>query len=399
MGWIFETLGDTSMLLSRDGAPFLAADPWLSGSACFGSWARERDLAPGSVKSVLRAPYVFLSRATDGRTHLPSLRAIGTGCDILLPGNFDPAMRARLESEGFATRALPRKRWLEIAAGLKLMCVDSDYGAVLAIDAGDLLILNKNDAPFCGAERFFRKLARGTKRSCLLALPEAAFGLDKRRAVHEIGSLCDRLGVTHYAASSPHVHAREDSHWADAGRVDWDDIAPYWSAKAKPFEPYAKIALAMPASASSPCFVAPSAESLPRGTCEDDWSDRLSAAEWFRLDCFVKGAKAFRRGLDFVAFNVGGETRRIRIRRGVKHPLGRQRGLVFSAPRRSLIEAVASHRFGELLDANFVKLELVNLEDYPLGFFRRAASAGSLRSPPGAGAAGLGRMLRRFGAV
>ncbi len=59
MGWIFETLGDTLMLLSRDGVPFLAADPWLSGSACFGSWARERDLAPGSVKSVLRAPYVF----------------------------------------------------------------------------------------------------------------------------------------------------------------------------------------------------------------------------------------------------------------------------------------------------------------------------------------------------
>src|SRR5208282_1093674 len=95
MGWIFETLGDTAMLLSRDGVPILAADPWLSGSACFGSWGRERDLAPGSVKSVLRAPYVFLSRGVDGRTHLPSLRAIGAGCDILLPGNFDPAMRAR----------------------------------------------------------------------------------------------------------------------------------------------------------------------------------------------------------------------------------------------------------------------------------------------------------------
>ena len=383
LGWIFETLGDTSMLLSRDGAPFLAADPWLSGSACFGSWARERDLAPGSVKSVLRAPYVFLSRAADGRTHLPSLRAIGTGCDILLPGNFDPAMRARLAAEGFATRALPRKSWFEIAAGLKLMCVDSDYGAVLAIDAGGLLILNKNDAPFRGAERFFRKLARGYKRSCLLALPEPAFGPDKRRAVQEIGSLCDRLGVTHYAASSPHVHAREDSRWADAGRVTGDDIVLYWSAQAGTFEPCAKIALAMPASAASPCFVAPSAESLPQGTGEDDWSDRLSAAEWFRLDCFVKGAKAFRRGLDFVAFNVGGETRRIRIRRGVKHPLGRQRGLVFSAPRRSLIEAVAGHRFGELLDANFVKLELVNLEDYPLGFFRRVTSGG-FRPGPGA---------------
>ena len=90
MGWIFETLGDTSMLLSRAGVPILAADPWLSGSACFGSWGRERDLAPGTVKSVLRAPYVFLSRGVDGRTHLPSLRAMGSGCGILLPEKFDP---------------------------------------------------------------------------------------------------------------------------------------------------------------------------------------------------------------------------------------------------------------------------------------------------------------------
>ena len=144
-------------------------------------------------------------------------------------------------------------------------------------------------------------------------MPEPAFGPDKRRAVHELGLLCDFLGVTHYAASSPHIHAREDSCWADAGRVAWDDVAFHWNAQAKPFEPYAKIALAMPASASSPCFIAPSAESLPQGAGEDDWSDRLSAAEWFRLDCFVKGARVFRRGLDFVAFNVGGETRRIPV--------------------------------------------------------------------------------------
>jgi hypothetical protein len=374
MSWIFETLGDTSMLLARAGVPMLTVDPWLSGSACFGSWRRERDLAPGTVKSVLRAPYVFLSRGVDGRAHLPSLRAIGAGCDILLPENFDPATRARLSAEGFAARSLAPKIWVEIARGLKLMCVESDYGAFLAIDAGGLLIVVKNDSPFGGAERFLRRLARRYQRSCLLALPEPAFGPDKSRAVRELGLLCDRLGVTHYAASEPHIHAREDSRWADAGRVTWNDVASHWSAQAKPIEPYARIALAMAASAASPCFVAPSAEALPQGTGNDDWSDRLSAAEWFRLDCFVKGAKTFRRGLDFVAFNVGGETRRIPVRaRGPKRPLARQRGLVFSAPRQSLVEAIASQRFGELLDANFIKLELVNLADYPLGGFRRAA--------------------------
>ncbi len=146
-------------------------------------------------------------------------------------------MRARLTSEGFASRLLPRRRWVEIAVGLRLLCDDSEYGAILALDAGGLLLLVKNDLPFCGAERFFRKLARGYKRSCLLALPEPAFGPDKRRAVQELGSLCDFLGVTHYAASEPHIHAREDSRWADAGRVAWDDIALHWNAQAKPFSP------------------------------------------------------------------------------------------------------------------------------------------------------------------
>ena len=398
MGWILETLGDTAMLLSRDGVPILAADPWLSGSACFGSWARERDLAPGSIKSLLRAPYAFLSRGSDGRLHLPSLKAMGRGCDILLPGNFDAQHSRMLEAEGFATRILPHKQWVEIVAGLRLMCVESEYGAILALDADGLLILNKNDSPFCGEERFFRKLTRAHARSYLLALPETAFPGEKSAAVRDLGRACDLLGVTHYAASEPHIHRREDSRWADAGRVSWADVARHWKSAAKPIEPYAKIALAIPAMISSPAFVASSAEAALSGTCDDDWSELLSAADWFTLDCFVKGATPFRRGLDFVAFNVGGELRRIPLRaRAARKPLAKQRGLVFAAPRKSLIESVTQRRFGELLDAGFVRLELVNLESYPLGGFRRAAVSGAGASPASRLIPAWGQILRRAG--
>jgi len=137
---------------------------------------------------------------------------------------------------------------------------------------------------------------------------------------------------------------------------------------------------------------------LPSGTGGDDWADRLSAAEWFMLDCFVKGAAPFRRGLDFVAFNVGGELKRIPLRaRAARKPLAKQRGLVFAAPRKSLIESVTHHRFGELLDAGFVRLELVNLESYPLGGFRRAAASRAGVTPVARLVPAWRQILRRAG--
>ncbi|MEJ0069218.1 MAG: hypothetical protein WDO24_11390 [Pseudomonadota bacterium] len=39
------------------------------------------------------------------------------------------------------------------------MCLHNEnLDAILVIEAGDALIINKNDAPLCGEDRFFRRL-------------------------------------------------------------------------------------------------------------------------------------------------------------------------------------------------------------------------------------------------
>lgn len=391
MSWTIETLGDASMLLSRDGAPLLAGDPWLDGRVCYGSWARERDLAPTMIEAVARAPFVVLSSAAAGRFHLPSLRRFARGCDILLPEGFDPAAQETLFVEGFTTRLLPFKRWVELASGLRIMSVASAAGAVLAIEADGMLILDKNDAPLRGEEHFFRRLVRASARACLLALPECAPAaedfhghrpaLAKRRAVAGLAGLCADIGIGHYLAAAPHRHVREDSQWADAWRLRGIELKRLWpAAGAIMVEPFASFDPARGvASPVRDAAVLPHDEESELATGADDWSEPLSSAEWYMLDCFAKGAAALK-GLDFVAFNVGGESRKIALaRRGRMKPLARQRGIVFAAPRHSLMAAVRQRRFADLLAAHIVKPEFHNCGREALVGFERPAAPESRR--------------------
>ena len=395
MAWSFETLGETTLLLARDGVPVLAADPWLSGPTCFSSRMRARSLPAAKLAAVARAPYVFISGGRAGRLHLPSLKLFSRGCDVLLPAR-ETTLEDRLVAEGFTTRRLPFKRWVALASGLRVMCIDGPDGAVLAIDADGTLILDKGDAALCGEERFLRKLAKQYERIYLVALCAADDpGLDgpallmtgrrpardRLRAIHALARLGEQLGATDCCAQEPCRNVREEAEWADSWRIDWSELKAQWPDGAiRLVAPYAKVDLYHGLVALQRAPASGEASPIPA----DNWEEVLTATERERLENVASTLRP-RPRLDFIAFNVGGETGKVFLRgRAQRIPASRQRGLVLTAPRRSLMAAIDSGRFPDLVGSHLLRAERVNIPRHlPLRFapVSRAAWHDFRRSP------------------
>ena len=88
---------------------------------------------------------------------------------FLLPEQYDNEIERTLKADGFVVRVLPDKQWVTLEDGLRVLCVGNEnMDAILAIEAGGVLMLDKNDSPFCGEDAFFRKLVRGYAKSYML---------------------------------------------------------------------------------------------------------------------------------------------------------------------------------------------------------------------------------------
>ena len=92
----FETLGHAT-LLCLDGGPVLAADPWLAGSACFGSWGLTHETPPEREEAVLACPFVWVSQDREDHAHTATLERL-RGRTILLPDHVGGRTRRRLQA-------------------------------------------------------------------------------------------------------------------------------------------------------------------------------------------------------------------------------------------------------------------------------------------------------------
>ena len=91
-------------------------------------------------------------------------------------------------------------------------------------------------------------------------------------------------------------------------------------------------------------------------TGEDNWDSRLTEEEWGRVTAFVQKFQLIRRYVDFVEFQVGGETRRVPINnRGDDK---NARGVIFHVPKESLMITV---EYGYLDDLLIGKLTLAGM--------------------------------------
>lgn len=387
MTHIFETLSNASILVSEDGHPVLATDPWLFGTCYFGSWALDHPLSDAQIETMKQADFYWISHGHPDHLHPESLAALPRGKKILLPDHYSSEIADTLRGDGFDVTILKYREWFRLSPGVRVMCLDNmNQDGILLIEAGDSLLVNLNDSPLSGEASFIRKCIKRYQREKTYLLALCAIDADmfnfvdedgnslagppderKRGMVWRTGRIAETLGVGSFCvSSSQHIYVRSDSIWANPYRVTLSDIRKHWlKPNIRIVPPFATVDLQSGmVTANHPAQTSDESQ-ITTTTGEDDWDEKLSNEEWTKVETFMRKFQLVRRHVDFVIFTVGGEPRQVDLNPPGNRRFRKRRGIEFIVPRRSLLETATWGYFDDLLIGNFMKTRVINTQLYP----------------------------------
>jgi Beta-lactamase superfamily domain len=385
-----ETAGNATLIVHENGRSVIATDPWMVGTCYHGSWALDRDLSEAEMTAIKNADVIWISHGHPDHLHQDSLDMLPRGKRILVPDHYTPEIVDSLKAQGFAAEIAPYKKWIRLSDSVRVMTIDNEnQDAILLIEAGDSLIVNMNDSPFCGEFTFIRSLVRRYGRKTYVAAL-CAIDADMLNIVDAAGKrvigppderkpgmiwrtarIVEQLGAANFlCSSSQHIYVRADSVWANPYRITYKEIARWWNRpQVEVFEPFVKIDLDDGTFERKHPSQTSNEAAITNRCADDDWSERLSEAEWQSVEKFIRRFETIRPHVDYVEFVVGGERRRF-----VLSKTG-ERGVSFHVPRNSLLKTVEYGYFDDLLIGNFMKTELHNIKLYP-NFTPRVAKEG-----------------------
>ncbi|HZV03442.1 MAG TPA: MBL fold metallo-hydrolase [Planctomycetota bacterium] len=364
----FETIGNATLIV-HDVDPVLSTDPWVEGTAYFGSWSLSHEVPAEQQDAIRRAPFVWFSHGHPDHLN-PDCLPRFLGQTILLADHVGGRVRNDLARAGFDVKVLPDRRWVSLSDRVHVLSVaDYNQDSILLVDVGGVLLINLNDASDRGWSGLVRKTARRYGTCVLLALTGSRdtdminlFDEAGRRIAPvkgpPTGLVAARLaayyGATHFIPfSAMHRYQRQDSVWASAYTTRLEDYAE---------------GFASPACQRLPAFVRFDAL---RGTWEeigpapidslvadpkafgDDWSERLERDEKERAATYFQRVGHLATFLEFVNLRVGRSDNVIPL-----GPARSGRGITFEVPRASLMTAVDNAIFDDLLIGNFMRTTL-----------------------------------------
>ncbi|MBJ6760271.1 MBL fold metallo-hydrolase [Myxococcaceae bacterium JPH2] len=366
----FETIGNAT-LICHDHGPVLVTDPWVDGSAYFGSWTLSHEVPPEQRAAIQQCPFVWLSHGHPDHLSMETLEKLRDRT-LLVANHFGGRIRDDLRGMGFSVHVLPDRVWTQLSPRIRVLCIpDVNQDSVLLVDVGGRLLVNLNDAGDRGWGRFVRKVVREYDESYLLALSGYGdadminfftedgqrippYAARKTPVGRTIARQAEQYGVRYFVPfSSMHKYQRADSVWASAYTTTLDDYA-------RGFE--SQTCTLLPAFIRRD-FTRNAVEQLhPRERAlhpvdpkefGDDWGELLEKEEAQALQEYFRAIHHLKDALDFVRFRVGGQDHVIEFHR--RHF---RRGITFEAPRQSLATAVRYRVFDDLLIGNFMKTTL-----------------------------------------
>lgn len=368
----FETIGNAT-LICYDGGPFLATDPWIQGAAYHGSWGLSHEVPEQQLAAVRACKYVWLSHGHPDHLSVPSLESIHDPT-ILLADHVGGRLAKDLTGLGYRVTVLPDRKWTPLSDRVKVMSIaDYNQDSVLLVDLGGTLVVNLNDAAPCGWGMTVKRTVRSYPYSILLKLfgygdvdmmnyfdesgrriePTAA---EKRPVGASVARIAESFGVNAVVPfSSFHQYQRADSVWANAYSTPLEaypvgfestlvELQPAFvrfDARTRRFEPI------------NPAKAAPT--SIDPSEFGDDWDERLDEQDVSDLKAYFQSIEHLERKIDFITFRVGGEDHTVTLRGGTSDP----KGIVFEAPRASLMNSVRVEVFDDMLIGNFMKTTLI----------------------------------------
>lgn len=366
----FDTIGSATVIC-YDRVPVLITDPWVVGSAFFGSWTLTHEIPREQMEAINSSSHVWFSHGHPDHLNPESL-VLFRDKKILLPDHVGKRIYNELIQDGYNVQILRDRVWYHLSNNIRVLCIaDYNQDAILLIDINGRLLVNLNDASDHGWGRFVKKLISQYDISFLLAL-ECTEDIDMFNFYDESGtpirpenarenSLGRRaalrlanFGARHFIPfSSMHRYQREDSVWANQYGAPLSDYHR---------GPESVIGKILPAFIRYDCINDSLAEINPSeneltilapSVFGDDWSELLEKDEAADVEQYLRSIEHLGGFLDFINVRVGGKDNVVEF---AKRKFNR--GLTFEVPRQSLVTAVSYKVFDDLLIGNFMKATL-----------------------------------------
>ena len=363
----FETIGN-ACLICHDQGPVLATDPWIKGSAYFGSWVTSHEIPAEQLAHIKAAKYLWISHGHPDHLSPESLEELRDK-EILLPDHYGGRIAKDLIAQGYKVRILKDGVWTQLSARLKV-CSIGDYcqDAILLVDLGGRLLVDSNDASDNGAGPFVRQTVGKYGESYLLCLTGYGdadminfFDEQGKRIpppatkrtpfIDGIEEILRAFGLRGYVPfSSQHKYQRTDSAWANEC--------------ATPPEVY-DVKFRSPDKVMLPIFcrfdfakdevrpIRPPARSNTLHAPEefgDDWSEELHPGDRAKIEAYFAPHEHLKTFLGYVNFRVGGKDNVIDVA-----PRSFDRGITFEVPRASLMTVIEYRIFDDILIGNFAR--------------------------------------------
>ena len=102
----FETIGNAT-LICYDRAPVLVTDPWIVGSAYFGSWILSHEIPAEQMNAIKNCEYVWISHGHPDHLSVESLNMLRNK-KILLPDHVGSRIVDVMRQEWFLLHYIER---------------------------------------------------------------------------------------------------------------------------------------------------------------------------------------------------------------------------------------------------------------------------------------------------
>jgi hypothetical protein len=365
----FETIGNATIIV-HDGVPVLATDPWIRGEPYFGSWGMSHVVPPAQLEAIRKSRFIWFSHGHPDHLNADSVEAL-TGSAILLPDHVGGRIASDLRSSGLNVRILPTRRWVDLSANVRVMCLpDYNQDAALLIAIRRDLLVNLNDGGALGHERFIAGVVKGYRHRYLLALrnygdadmmnvwddrgtfipPPAA----ERPAIGRLYELLVRQydGTHVIPFSCFHRYQRRDSVWAARYATPIQAHREGFTTTAAELLPaFVRIDLERDDLTELSPAECPDVVKEP-GEFGDDWSEPLEEDDVRVCEDYFRQKEHLAKTLGFIELAIGGRRHRIVFDRRNRS------GITFECPRNSFMNAVRWRVFDDLLIGNFMKTTL-----------------------------------------
>jgi hypothetical protein len=366
----FETIGNAT-LICYDKTPILVTDPWIIGSAYFGSWSLSHEIPQEQIDAIERCEYVWISHGHPDHMSGESVELLRDK-KFLIPDHAGSRIASGMQKEGFNVSILQDRVWTSLSSRIRILSIaDYNQDAILLVDINGTLMVNLNDASDRGWRYFVKTAIRNYKDTFLLRLfgygdsdminyfDEAGVRIEPSAARkfplgRSIANAAEAYGVKYVIPfSSMHRYRRADSIWANQYVARLEDYSVGFTSKRCEL---------LPAFMRYDCVKKQFTEIEPKKNPDmvidpkmfgDDWSEGLDEDDFHKIDTYFRSISHISENFSFINFRIGGKDHQLNFENG-----NSKIGMTFEVPRNSLMQAVQFEIFDDLLIGNFMKTRL-----------------------------------------